>query len=160
MRTGVMRELVTPTGAAIVSTLCDEFGSQPRDGDLANRIWRGLRRDCKEQPNVVRLTDWRIGRKRNRGNVERSRSAVIEANLDDMNPQIYGYFAEKALGRRGAGCFRGAGADEEESSRNVGDDSMRAERCRQTGRSCFFPRRRRLACEVTKRTLACCRAKS
>jgi hypothetical protein len=24
--------------------------------------------------------------------------AVIEANLDDMNPQIYGYFLEKALG--------------------------------------------------------------
>ena len=24
--------------------------------------------------------------------------AVVEANLDDMNPQIYGYFLEKALG--------------------------------------------------------------
>jgi uncharacterized protein (TIGR00299 family) protein len=93
--TGVIsRELVTPTGAAIVSTLCDEFGTQPAMS--VSQIGYGAgSADFKEQPNVLRI---QIG-----DSAEKSvtawdeRITVIEANLDDMNPQIYGYFAEKAL---------------------------------------------------------------
>jgi uncharacterized protein (TIGR00299 family) protein len=90
----IMRELVTPTGAAIVSTLCDEFGKQPRMS--VSRIGYGAgSMDFKEQPNVVRILIGEAAEKEIAAWDERI--AVIEANLDDMNPQIYGYFAEKAL---------------------------------------------------------------
>jgi pyridinium-3,5-bisthiocarboxylic acid mononucleotide nickel chelatase len=94
---GVQRELVTPTGAAIVATLCGHFGPQPPMS--VNSIGYGAgSADLEGQPNVLRLM---IG--------ESSPSlgpaapgldeqiSVIEANLDDMNPQIYGYFSDKAL---------------------------------------------------------------
>ena len=91
---GVQRELVTPTGAAIVATLCDSFGPQPPMTVSAIGYGAGTA-DLEGQPNVVRIM---IG-----DSVEKVSSAgdeeisIIEANLDDMNPQIYGYVLEKAL---------------------------------------------------------------
>jgi len=91
---GVQRELVTPTGAAIVATLCESFGPQPAMSVSAIGYGAGTA-DLEGQPNVLRLM---IGEAAERtapaGDQEIS---VIEANLDDMNPQIYGYFQEKAL---------------------------------------------------------------
>jgi hypothetical protein len=91
---GVQRELVTPTGAAIVATLCDSFGPQPPMTVSAIGYGAGAA-DLEAQPNVLRIM---IGE-----SAEKSTSAhdeeisIIEANLDDMNPQIYGYVVEKAL---------------------------------------------------------------
>ena len=105
---GVQRELVTPTGAAIVATLCDAFGPQP--GMIVSAIGYGAgMADLEGQPNVLRImVGEEVGDRR--GKEEGAQAgvpvlpgfdeeiAVIEANLDDMNPQIYGYFLEKALG--------------------------------------------------------------
>jgi len=92
---GVERELVTPTGAAIVATLCSEFGAQPRMKTAAIGYGAGTA-DLPGQPNVVRLLIGEAaGAELAVGMVEEI--AVIEANLDDMNPQIYGYVLEKAL---------------------------------------------------------------
>jgi pyridinium-3,5-bisthiocarboxylic acid mononucleotide nickel chelatase len=91
---GVQRELVTPTGAAIVATLCDSFGPQPPMTVSAIGYGAGAA-DLEGQPNVVRIM---IGEC-----VDKSAHpldeeiSIIEANLDDMNPQIYGYVVEKAL---------------------------------------------------------------
>ena len=91
---GVQNELVTPTGAAIVATLCDSFGAQPAMTSDAIGYGAGSA-DFKEHANVVRIT---IGESlAAQTSAWDERIAVIEANLDDMNPQIYGYFAEKAL---------------------------------------------------------------
>ena len=92
--TGVQRELVTPTGAAIVATLCDRFGPQPPMSVSAIGYGAGTA-DLEEQPNVVRIMIGESTEKVVAGFDEEI--AVIEANLDDMNPQIYGYFLEKAL---------------------------------------------------------------
>jgi uncharacterized protein (TIGR00299 family) protein len=104
---GVQRELVTPTGAAIVATLCDSFGPQPAMSVSAIGYGAGTA-DLEGQPNVVRIMvgeEVRLRKDEERGaqpglavplGVEEE-IAVIEANLDDMNPQIYGYFLEKAL---------------------------------------------------------------
>src|SRR5256886_10161510 len=51
--------------------------------------------DLEGQPNVVRIMIGEAAEKTVPGFEEGI--AVIEANLDDMNPQIYGYFLEKAL---------------------------------------------------------------
>jgi pyridinium-3,5-bisthiocarboxylic acid mononucleotide nickel chelatase len=92
---GVQKELVTPTGAAIVATVCEEFGPQPAMSVVAIGYGAGTA-DLEGQPNVVRLMVGEAAEKVVAGFEEEI--AVIEANLDDMNPQIYGYFLEKALG--------------------------------------------------------------
>src|SRR5580700_3594856 len=51
---GVQRELVTPTGAAIVATLCDSFGPQPPMAVSAIGYGAGTA-DLEGQPNVVRI---------------------------------------------------------------------------------------------------------
>jgi len=91
---GVQRELVTPTGAAIVATLCDSFGSQPPMSISAIGYGAGTA-DLEGQPNVLRIMVGEAAEKTVPGYDQEI--TVIEANLDDMNPQIYGYFQEKAL---------------------------------------------------------------
>ncbi len=91
---GVQKELVTPTGAAIVATLCSNFGPQPPM--TVNSIGYGAgTADLEGQPNVLRLMVGEAAEKPITAESETIR--VLEANLDDMNPQIYGYFLEKAL---------------------------------------------------------------
>jgi len=93
--TGISRELVTPTGAAIVSSLASRFGPMPPMTVAAIGYGAGTA-ELAEQPNVLRLF---VGESATREAGERwdDNVAVIEANLDDMNPQIYGYFVERAL---------------------------------------------------------------
>jgi pyridinium-3,5-bisthiocarboxylic acid mononucleotide nickel chelatase len=91
---GVQKELVTPTGAAIVATLCEEFGPQPPMTVSAIGYGAGTA-DLEGQPNVVRIMIGEAAEKVVPGFDEEI--SVVEANLDDMNPQIYGYFLEKAL---------------------------------------------------------------
>src|SRR6202051_25371 len=91
---GVQHELVTPTGAAIVATLCDSFGPQPPM--TVSAIGYGAGTAAHEgQPNAVRIMFGDSS-----GNVSTAGDkeiSIIEANRDDMNPQIYGYVLEKAL---------------------------------------------------------------
>jgi uncharacterized protein (TIGR00299 family) protein len=91
---GVQKELVTPTGAAIVATLCSSFGPQPPMSVTSIGYGAGTT-DLEGQPNVLRLMVGESAEKRAVAESETIR--VLEANLDDMNPQIYGYFLEKAL---------------------------------------------------------------
>jgi uncharacterized protein (TIGR00299 family) protein len=103
---GVQKELVTPTGAAIVATLCDSFGPQPAMSVSAIGYGAGTA-DLEGQPNVVRIM---VGETADLTKGAQpglavplgfdEEIAVVEANLDDMNPQIYGYLLEKALGAR------------------------------------------------------------
>src|ERR1700726_1323276 len=91
---GVQRELVTPTGAEIVATLCDSFGPPPPMSVSAIGYGAGTA-DLEGQPNVLRIM---IGEAAEKAVPTYDQEiTVIEANLDDMNPQIYGYFQEKAL---------------------------------------------------------------
>ncbi len=100
---GVQKELVTPTGAAIVATLCDTFGPQPAMSVSAIGYGAGTA-DLEGQPNVLRIMVGDEVGATKRAQAEACATgfdeeiAVVEANLDDMNPQIYGYFLEKALG--------------------------------------------------------------
>jgi pyridinium-3,5-bisthiocarboxylic acid mononucleotide nickel chelatase len=91
---GVQRELVTPTGAAIVAALCDSFGPQPAMNVSVIGYGAGTA-DLEGQPNVLRIMIGEVTEKAMPGYDQEI--TVIEANLDDMNPQIYGYFQEKAL---------------------------------------------------------------
>src|SRR5208282_5823952 len=52
--TGIQKELVTPTGAAIVATVCDTFGPQPPMSVSSIGYGAGTT-DLEAQPNVLRL---------------------------------------------------------------------------------------------------------
>jgi pyridinium-3,5-bisthiocarboxylic acid mononucleotide nickel chelatase len=86
-------ELVTPTGAAIITTLA-KF--QRPFLNLATIGYGAGSRDPSEYPNVIRL--W-IG-ETSRTNDEYD-MVLLETNIDDMNPQIYDYVMEK-LFKQGA----------------------------------------------------------
>jgi uncharacterized protein (TIGR00299 family) protein len=96
--TGVEAELVTPTGAALVATLASSFGPMPPM--KAERIGYGAgEREVPGQPNIARLF---LGAsvevvKAQPGAAGDDLVSVIEANLDDMSPQLYGYLVEQAL---------------------------------------------------------------
>ena len=81
------KELVTPTGAAIVTTLA-KFSRPPLN---LEKIGYGAgSRNPDEYPNVMRLWIGEVaGRKGHEGMV------LLETNIDDMNPQIYDYVMEK-----------------------------------------------------------------
>jgi pyridinium-3,5-bisthiocarboxylic acid mononucleotide nickel chelatase len=91
---GVQKELVTPTGAAIVATLCQTFGPQPPMRMESIGYGAGTT-DLEGQPNVLRIM---VGESLEVSGAEFDEEVrVIEANLDDLNPQVYGYFVERAL---------------------------------------------------------------
>jgi len=85
---GVERELLTPTGAAILTTLGSEFGPIPPIH--VEKIGCGAGRDDLPHPNLLRLI---IGTAASTSKNEKV--AVIETNIDDMNPQFYDYLIEK-----------------------------------------------------------------
>jgi len=87
---GVERELLTPTGAAILTTLSSEFGSMPLMN--VDRIGYGAGRDNLSHPNLLRLI---IGTSESISGKEEV--VVIETNIDDMNPQFYDYVMERLL---------------------------------------------------------------
>jgi len=88
-------ELATPTGAAIISTLGTPVGRMPAMN--IERIAYGAGdQDFPGTPNVLRLM---IGEPA--ASWEEDLSVVIETNIDDMNPQIFDYVAEKLM-RQGA----------------------------------------------------------
>ena len=92
---GPQVELVTPTGAAIVKTLAARFGSFPAM-KIEKAGYGAGTRDFHEHPNVLRLT---IGEAVETAGAHTSHEmiTVLEANLDDLSPQVLAYAAEKLL---------------------------------------------------------------
>jgi pyridinium-3,5-bisthiocarboxylic acid mononucleotide nickel chelatase len=92
---GIQRELVTPTGAALATTLATRYLEFP-PMTLRTVGYGAGGADLAEKPNVLRLL---IGERleSQAGEYWGAPVTVIETNVDDMSPQIYGYFVERAL---------------------------------------------------------------
>ncbi|OGP77659.1 MAG: TIGR00299 family protein [Deltaproteobacteria bacterium RBG_16_49_23] len=88
---GVEKELLTPTGAALLTSLGSEFGKMP--GMRVEKIGYGAGRDDLPHPNLLRLI---IGREEAVAGKEKV--MVVETNIDDMNPQFYDYVMERLFG--------------------------------------------------------------
>lgn len=88
------RELVTPTGAAILATL----GRVGQPAMIVDRVGYGAGDADLEWPNILRL--W-VGRPADGGDVVTRAPAgdhvVIETNIDDMNPQLLAPVGEALL---------------------------------------------------------------
>lgn len=98
--TDIKGELVTPTGAAIISTVCAEFGALPAMRVAASGYGAGTRQ-YKDFPNVLRVM---IG-ETNEARATGEKLFMIETNLDDASPQIVGYAMERALALGALDCF-------------------------------------------------------
>jgi uncharacterized protein (TIGR00299 family) protein len=90
----IQKELVTPTGAAIESMLATRFGSFPAM-KIAKSGYGAGTRDFHGFPNVLRLSIGESEAAPSLAPVEEIN--ILEANLDDMNPQVFGYVMERAL---------------------------------------------------------------
>jgi hypothetical protein len=91
--TGVQGELLTPTGAAILTTLAEGFGPMPPM--TSERIGYGAGTAERSIANLLRLF---IGESARDGiGYEVEQTASIQTTIDDMNPQIYDYLIEKCL---------------------------------------------------------------
>ena len=91
--TGIERELLTPTGAAILTTVVRRFGPQPPMNVAAIGYGAG-QAELPSQANVLRLF---VGEATADAASCDETITVIEASVDDLNPQVYAYFAERAL---------------------------------------------------------------
>ena len=88
-RTGIPCELTTPTGAAILTTLASGIGD--RVVMTSEKIGYGAgNRDLEQVPNLLRLE---VGETDPATQTEKL--TLIETNIDDMNPEVYGYLVER-----------------------------------------------------------------
>lgn len=93
---GLQAELVTPTGAAIVKTLVTRFAAFP-EMRIEKSAYGAGTRDFPGHPNVVRLTIGETASSVLATNTASDTVTVLEANLDDMNPQVFGYVMDRLL---------------------------------------------------------------
>jgi pyridinium-3,5-bisthiocarboxylic acid mononucleotide nickel chelatase len=81
---GMTGELVTPTGALLIASYASAFGPTP--AMTIERVGYGAGdRDSAQTPNVLRVM---VGESREEANTEQI--VVMECEIDDMNPQIFG----------------------------------------------------------------------
>lgn len=89
-------ELVTPTGAALLAELVEQFG--PMRELVAEKIGYGLgTRDNQNRPNVLRVILGEAAAGSGIHDWETDTVAVLETNLDDLSAEILGHFVEQAL---------------------------------------------------------------
>jgi uncharacterized protein (TIGR00299 family) protein len=85
----VQKELVTPTGALIVSSYASSFGPVPAM-NVEHVGYGAGDNDFPQTPNVLRVL---LGREAAASSP--TRVVVIECEIDDMNPQIFGVVMEQ-----------------------------------------------------------------
>ncbi len=88
-------ELVTPTGAALLAEFCTRFGPLPAMS--IEKIGYGAgTRDLEKTPNVLRAV---LGEASAVASTTQETDVitVIETNIDDMNPQLFGDVMERLL---------------------------------------------------------------
>jgi pyridinium-3,5-bisthiocarboxylic acid mononucleotide nickel chelatase len=92
----VSSELVTPTGAAILAAMVDDF--RMIDGFSIDRIGYGAgTKQFQNFPNCLRLLIGEEGHTAPAPTEDFSEIIVIEANIDDMTPQNCAYVTERLL---------------------------------------------------------------
>ncbi|HWI19325.1 MAG TPA: nickel pincer cofactor biosynthesis protein LarC, partial [Vicinamibacterales bacterium] len=93
---GIQMETLTPTGALILTEYATSFGPVPHM-TVARTGYGAGDRELKETPNVVRVLvgTQESGSKTQDPRPKTHRVSVLECEIDDMNPQIFGVLMDK-----------------------------------------------------------------
>ena len=86
--TSINNELVTPTGAALITTIAKHYQSIPPMKIMKTGYGVGSTQ-LKDRPNLLRII---VGEQ---SNLDVDQVLVMEANIDDMVPEIYEYLMEQ-----------------------------------------------------------------
>ena len=92
-------EFVTPTGAAIITSVCDRFENIPVLKIESTGYGAGTR-NPQGFPNVLRVLLGEIGPA-----AADETLLMIETNIDDMSPQVFGYVMERAFEMGALDCY-------------------------------------------------------
>ncbi|MGD9564348.1 MAG: nickel pincer cofactor biosynthesis protein LarC [Pyrinomonadaceae bacterium] len=107
--TEITGELITPTGAAIITTLCSEYGPMP-EMTIERTGYGAGTREYENFPNVLRLM---VGTSEpeklavgvaHKG-LTTEKLVVLETNIDDMSAQVVGFVSERALDLGALDCW-------------------------------------------------------
>ena len=113
--TEIEGELITPTGAAIIAAVCEEFGQIP-EMKIEKTAYGAGTRDYADFPNVLRLmvgfqipnSKFRIETRSQSEiwnlefGIKSEQLTLLETNIDDISPEISGFVMERAFE---AGCL-------------------------------------------------------
>jgi len=116
--TEIVGELITPTGAAIISTVCDSYGVLP-EMSLEQTSYGAGTRTYERFPNVLRVMvgeeedfDARMHRDEDtgdfcieQGTTNHEQLTLIETNIDDLSPQILGFVMERSFELGALDCW-------------------------------------------------------
>ena len=122
-QTEMTGELLTPTGAAIIATICDDFGAIP-EIEITKSAYGAGGREYKDFPNVLRLilgksfnakTQSRKDAKGDGQGIMRELTdhpspttdhlVLIETNLDDITAQTLGFVMERSFACGALDCW-------------------------------------------------------
>src|SRR6185436_20022407 len=93
-------EFVTPTGAAIITSVCERFENLPAMKIEATGYGAGTR-DPKGFPNALRVL---VGETEPLSAADET-LLMIETNIDDMSPQLFGYVIDRAFELGALDCY-------------------------------------------------------
>ena len=98
--TDIKGELVTPKGAAIITTVCSEYGPMPLMKAEQTGYGAGAR-EYEKFPNALRMI---VGETATTRNPE-EQLLMIETNIDDASPQIIGHVMDRAFALGARDCY-------------------------------------------------------
>jgi len=92
-------EIVTPTGAAIISTLATSFGAMPEMIIKQVGYGSGKRNTGSSFPNLLRilLGDPLKDELKNKTSVQKQAIYIVKTNVDDTSPEVLGFLMETLL---------------------------------------------------------------
>lgn len=90
----IEKELLTPTGAAILTTVAESFGPLPEMKIEATGYGAGTM-DCEQFPNVVRLI---LGEVLDKSAATADSVCLLETNIDDVSGEVIASAIDKLLG--------------------------------------------------------------
>ena len=90
-RTDIPYELVTPTGAALLTTLASNIGETIQLRTESTGYGAGTR-DVEQVPNLLRVEIGELV-----ADPQTDFPVLLETNIDDMTPEIYGYLIDRLL---------------------------------------------------------------
>ncbi len=109
--TEITGELLTPTGAAIITTLCRDYGPMPEMVIERSGYGAGTR-EYDGFPNVLRMIVGNSEPRKRAANaapgsqgIIAEKLTVLETNIDDMSAQVAGFVAERALALGALDCW-------------------------------------------------------